>query len=380
MFALLAVGLLDELHSGVPTVGAPEIKSAFEVDYAAIAASVLFLPALVANLIEAPLFLLADRVSRRWLLTIGLWTVALGGLWACLSTSFAIYVIALSVTGLGGYSVALAQATLMDADPDRRDTLMTRWALLGALGDLGAPLLLGVVAAAGWSWRAASAIGAIGFFAVGLLISRGPLPKPTVAVEEDGERRSLWADLRAAMGHRELMFWLCGTALCDLLDEIFVVFAALHLRDNLGFEASARDLALMVVGLSGAVGLMITDRLIARWSPRRVLLGASLGTIVVYLPWLGATSDMGVLVGLSMIGLFDAAIYPLAKAQAYAALPERSGLVNAAAEAFTPLELLFPIILGLAANRWGLELTLLLLLLQPVGIIACLFLTRSRSR
>jgi MFS transporter, FSR family, fosmidomycin resistance protein len=377
---LLAVGLLDELHSGVPTAGAPDIKSAFGVDYATITASVLFVPSLVANLIETPLFLLADRISRRWLLAIGLWTIALGGLIAALTETFFVYGIALSITGLGGYSVGLAQATLMDADPDRRDVLMTRWALLGSLGDLGAPLLLALIAAADWSWRIASVVGAIGFFVVGLVLFMSPLPKPGAdeAAEEEEEARSLFADLKVALRHKRLMLWLFGVVLCDLLDEIFVVFAALHLRDTLGLDASARDLGLMVVGLSGALGLAISERLIVRYSARRVLLGASIGTIAVYLPWLSATSYPGVLFGLFLIGLFDASIYPLAKAQAYAALPERSGLVNAAAEAFTPLELLFPIALGFVADHWGLEVTLLLLLLQPIGIVVCLYLTRAR--
>ena len=55
-------------------------------------------------------------------------------------------------------------------------------------------------------------------------------------------------------------------------------------------------------------------------------------------------------------------------AQAHAALPGRSGTVNAAGHAFTPLTLAAPWLLGLVADRVSLIVAFGSLLVQPLGL------------
>jgi hypothetical protein len=73
---------------------------------------------------------------------------------------------------------------------------------------------------------------------------------------------------------------------------------------------------------------------------------------------------------LAGVGCFAAPLYPIAKAQAYRALPGSSALVVAGAQLLAPLELAVPLALGLAADAVGLPLALSLLLLQPLGMLA----------
>jgi len=65
-------------------------------------------------------------------------------------------------------------------------------------------------------------------------------------------------------------------------------------------------------------------------------------------------------------------------AQCYAAMPGRSGAVNAAGHLFTPLSMATPWLLGLLADEAGARAALVLLLAQPVGILALT--TSSRRR
>jgi MFS family permease len=51
--------------------------------------------------------------------------------------------------------VALTQAELMDAWPDRQAQIMARWDLAGSTGAVAGPLLLTAVLAAGGGWRVA---------------------------------------------------------------------------------------------------------------------------------------------------------------------------------------------------------------------------------
>jgi fucose permease len=71
-----------------------------------------------------------------------------------------------------------------------------------------------------------------------------------------------------------------------------------------------------------------------------------------------------------LVGVTAAPMYPITSAQAYKALPGRSGTVNAAGHVFTPLSLAIPWVLGVVADHAGVRVALLLLLLQPVGLVA----------
>jgi MFS family permease len=157
---LLFVDLLDEL-AGVGSVASPDIERDLGLSYVAFTLVLFTAPQVLALVAEPPLLLLAaHRPHQRKLLTVGgLVMMALGLLGAAAAPSGAMLALALGLAFIGsGLGVNLAQATLMDAAPDRRDSMMTRWALLGELGDLGTPLLLAGLGALTLGWRSAFAV------------------------------------------------------------------------------------------------------------------------------------------------------------------------------------------------------------------------------
>jgi fucose permease len=80
-------------------------------------------------------------------------------------------------------------------------------------------------------------------------------------------------------------------------------------------------------------------------------------------------------------GFFTAVHYPIAQAQAYRALPERSTLVAAAGQPFIVFDVALPLAIGLVSDAFGVLLAAALLLLQPFGLLlVCGLALRLRPR
>jgi FSR family fosmidomycin resistance protein-like MFS transporter len=394
---------VDEVFAGVPTLGAPDVRAGFGLGFTALAVAVLAGPALTALVVEAPLFLVADRIGRRRLAVLGFLVAGSAGALAGLAPTPALFAIALAVAApAGGCALGLVQAAQMDADPERRELWMTRWTLGGALGDLASPALLAGVAAAGLGWRAAFVIAGAGALALAGLTALAPrdafgrsrsidpaaaghaparpgarepgiVPDPEPGPREARPLPRPWrglALLRRGPGARRLVAWSLGVQLCDLLDEILVVVAALYLREVRGVGPGLTLVALALLPAGGALGLVLTERMLRRTAPLRLLaLSAPACALALIgfatVPWPAAAVALTFLVGLG-----SAPFYPLAKAQAYHALPEDSALVVAVDRLLSPLGVAFPLLVASAASAWGLQAALLLLLAEPVGLFA----------
>jgi Na+/melibiose symporter-like transporter len=262
----------------------------------------------------------------------------------------------------------------MDAHPERREQLMTRWVLFGSLGDLATPALFALLALWSFGWRAAFLVaGALFAVAAIALPSRFPRVRRSGAEGARPIRRALVEALR----NRTLLLWLTGAALCALLDEILVAFGSLYLRDVLGAGVAERSLVFACFVAGGVPGLLVVDRLLVRFDPVRVLFVSAALCAAAYLAWLFAGSvaaSAGLAAG---VGCTSATLYPLTQAQAYRALPEWSGTVAAMGSLFGWAQLLILPALALVADLWGLLPAMLLLAAQPVGI---LLIVASRAR
>ena len=388
--------LLDELYSGVPSVGSADVQGAFGASYALTVSALLLVPGVVALCVEPVLFLLADRYPRKWFVCGGLFAMAAAAFVMAVADSLMLVTVGLSLAFVGsGSGVALSQATLSDAHPDERERILARWALFGEAGDLLAPLLLAGLAATGLGFR--TAYGFVGIlvlvWALLLAVQRFPDPLPDsepldeeeAADAVDGQRSQpgaapgLVAAFLLALKNRTLLFWLLATTLCDLLDEIVVVFAVLHLRDELGADGIERSLV-VGAGVAGALaGAALSDRLLARWPPLRLLFLTSAACTVVYVGWLLAPNVWLSALLFLLVGATAAPMYPIASAQAYRALPGRSGAVHAAGHLFTPLSIGAPLVLGLVADAAGVRWALALLIVQPLGLAAAALLAAPRT-
>ncbi|HVS12350.1 MAG TPA: hypothetical protein VMV46_00360, partial [Thermoanaerobaculia bacterium] len=270
---------------------------------------------------------------------------------------------------------------LVEADPARSEWWMTRWALSATLGDLAAPLVLAAVAFCGGAGRQAVVVSGALTALYAAAVARRPFPAPLAAPSSEAQppAPSTWRVVAAAAGNRRLLGWLSGVFLCSFLDELLLALGALHLADNLGLGAAARAGVLAAFPIGAVGGLAVCERLLARAPPRSVLAGSAACCTAAYLGWLAAPSAIWSGVLLALVGASAAPLYPIAKAQAYRALPGRPGAVNALGQLFTPAEVALPFLLGVLADRCGLLAALLVLVLQPVGILALALLSTRPS-
>ncbi|HVH04851.1 MAG TPA: MFS transporter, partial [Myxococcota bacterium] len=224
---LVGITFLDELATGVPFAGTPEVRGEFGVGYGAAAGWLLAAAGALALVLEPPLFLLADRRPRRPFVVSGLVGVAAACFLGALAPTYAWLFVALLLYGpASGAACGVAQATLMDANPTERERWMVRWTLAGELGDLLAPGLVWASVALGGSYRLAfGAAGAL-FLVQAVRVARRPFPARAAPVEERETRFA--ARLRSALATPGLWPWAFATLACTLMDEIVVAFGALY--------------------------------------------------------------------------------------------------------------------------------------------------------
>ncbi len=367
----------------MPIVGAPDVERSFGTAHASLALAVFLVPGLIALVAEPLLFLLADRYPRRWFIRGGLAAMAAGVLVTAAAPNALVFSLAISVVWFAsGTACGIAQATLVDRAGEERGRVLARWTMWALAGDLAAPALLAGLAVIGLGWRTGFVVVAAVLLAWLLALAitperDGDAPAQTDDATPDEPKRPLLATLREALRDRVLIAWLFGTTLCDLLDEILVVFASIHMRTELGASVLWQSAAVVALVIGGALGLVACDWLLRGRSERWVLVASAIGTAVCYVPWLFATSPLVATLLMLPIGACSAPLYPLSAAQAYARQPEASGTVLAIGHLFTPLALALPFVIGAVADHAGTLVALALLVAQPLGLVVLVAATRA---
>jgi predicted MFS family arabinose efflux permease len=384
----LAIGFLDELASAVPSAGAPDVHQTFPTSLAWLAAALLGLPTISGILLEAPLLAASDRWPRKHLLlagslvamaaAFGLASAATSLLWVGVAMA-----LAFPAMGLAG---ALAEATLIGAcaNADERARAMARWSIAGAIGDTCGPLLL--VVALGWRGGAQAIACVIALVALAIVVLRpetSGVSDDDEADEDTGDNPRAWREVFSSLKRPQVLAWLFATALCSLLDETLIAFAALHwdelARVN-GYGALAVGAMLAAFSLGAGASLLAIDVVMAKRpgsAPRVLVLSAAL-CAVAYGAWLAVT---GPYLGTALFfcaGATAAPLWPLCQARVYDLFPKRPGLAAAAGNVFSPLDIVFPIALGLVGDGWGVIAALGILIAQPIGILILIAVTRSR--
>lgn len=365
----------------MPTISATGIERSFATSHATLALALFVGPGLVAMLVEPLVFLYADRYPRRWFIRGGITAMAVAAFASALAPSVIVLASATALSFVAtGACVSLAQATLVDGAGDARSRVMARWTLLSSAGDLVGPLLLGAVAALGLGWRAGYV--AMGFVlaAAAVVVWFAKLPGGVgTDDEEDGESPGVLAALRDALRDRVLVAWLFGVALCDLLDEILVVFATIHVRDHLGAGATVLSALVGAMVVGGMIGLVVVERLLLHRRDTTLLIGFATATALAFVAWIAAPTAWLSVALMFPVGFCAAPLYPLAAAQAFARRPSQSGTVLAAGHLFTPLGLGLPWLVGVVADRAGTYVALLVLIVQPLALIVLALVQRPRS-
>jgi predicted MFS family arabinose efflux permease len=374
------VAFIDELATGVVPSGAPELLNAFGLTPARAAGWTLFAFQVLGAVLEPPLLALAHGRRQRAMRSAGLALMALTTLAAALAPSYWLLLVALALYGpASGLGVNLAQAALVSENPERSEAVLARWTLLGLAGDLLAPLTLAASVALGFGWRGALfAVAALAMVeAVAMLRVRngaGDVP------EDEEPEGSLREALSTALRCRPLLAWSAVVVLCGLMDELLVSFGTLFLTEHLEATATDRAAILSAWVVGGIVGSALLERFASRFRPSTLLAFTGLGCTVAYAAWLAATTWLTSAVALGVAGVFASAHYPLLKARAFAALPERPHLVLAMGSLLGWLDLALPLIVGAVADGPGLFAAMLVLLAQPVGVLLSALAARRGER
>jgi MFS family permease len=382
---LFGVALLEELSSGVPSGGAPDIERSLGLSHTATAAVLFVVPGLVQLVLDPIVFVLADRFGRALAVRCGMAAMAATSVVAAIAPGPITLACALSIWGVAtGAAVSFTEVTLLDHTgpgaraPEHRARTMARWSLLSLIGDFVAPVLLGALALLGagetWRWAFAVVGGMLAAWTIALALRAFPAPPET----DDDDEPPLWQAVRDAVRDRVLIGWLFGMALCNLLDETLVVFASIHVRE-LGASAAWQSLTVGVFVAGGAVGLIVLERLLLRSSERRLILGAGIACAVAFVAWLAAPVAWLSTVLIFVVGATSAPLYPLTCAQAYARRPGRSGVVIVASHLFAPFALALPWLLGAIADRAGVSVALAVMIAEPIGLVALALATRATT-
>jgi fucose permease len=248
---------------------------------------------------------------------------------------------------------------------------MTRWTLMAAMGDLMGPALIAAAFALGAGWRVLFWAGALLWLLafVALAVQRLPVTKRAADDDEPFSWRIVYSNVVLALHTPSLLRWLLLILLPSFLDEMFLSFTALFLQDRLGMIPATISVALGVHVVGGLIGLALLDRFGDRFQPGRLLGWLALVVLVGLLLLVPATSPWVAIVALWVVGVGVSGWYPIAAAEAYRALPGRSGTVRALYALTTPLEVSVPPLIGFAAQRWGIQAGMALLILAPLMVL-----------
>ena len=251
----------------------------------------------------------------------------------------------------------------MDLEPDRREENMARWGISGGVGAVAGPLLLAGFVAVGLGWRELFAAFAVVAGVLALTSARSQ-----TTVRPDAERPSVRAAFSAV--RRPLVVrWLVLLECADLLLDVLLGFVALYLVNEVGASAELGGLAVAVwtgAALAGGFGIVA---LLRRVSGLRYLRASAAASIVLYPAFLLVPGAGPKIVLLALLGLATAGWYSIPKARLYESLSGQSGAALTLSSLAGVPRGLFPLAIGIVAERYGLDSAMWILLAGPVALL-----------
>lgn len=364
VLVLLAIEFLDEFVTMADVVALPVIRTELNLSYDQIGL-LLTLPALMANLLFEPIIgILADVWRRRVLMLAGGLGFVAGTLLIATSQSYpALMAAFILLYPSSGAFVSLSQATLMDIDPKRHEPNMARWVLAGSFGVLVGSLTVGAFMASDAGWRGfywlGAALSALAVFA----LWRQPFPSLNGSPHHDaalgeGLLRNFFTGLRGAwesMRRREVLRWLILLEFSDLMLDVLYSYLALYFVDVVGVPEEQAAVAAAVWTVVGLAGDIVLLPLLERVRGVTWLRFAAALEFALYAAFLSVPGLLPKLALIGLIGFFNAGWYSILQANLYTAMPGQSGAVMTIGNLFGVVHGLFPLLIGLAAERFGLQ-------------------------
>jgi FSR family fosmidomycin resistance protein-like MFS transporter len=270
-----------------------------------------------------------------------------------------------------GAFVSLSQASLMDAEPTRHEQNMARWTFAGSLGVLSGPLLLGLFLYFGLGWRGTFAALA-SFSALSLLAALRYLPADKISAPTLPSMRGVFEGFRAAffvLKRVDVWRWLLLLEF-DLMLDVLFSFLALYFVD-VGQATEAQAGFAVTIWL--AMGLL-TDFLFIPFIDRqrdsiKYVRATALFEIFAFALFLLLPGFLPKVIAVIFVNLLNTGWYPILQGRLYSSLPGQSASVMAISSVTAPLAKIFPFLIGLLADQFGLQAAMWILILGPAALL-----------
>lgn len=372
VFMMLVIEYLDEFAYSILEVARPLIRDAFALTYVELGL-ITTIPILVAIIIEPIAGLFADTGKRRWLIIGGGLLFGIGLIIQSLASLFWIFMIGATIQApASGIFVNLAQASLVDDNPQRRENRMALWTFSGSLAVVTGPafLALGLSFSIGWlvPFFAVGLVSLITAIAVLFLPSNQALRSVSDEDKEDDIRLNI-QNVVAILKSLVIWRWLALLQFSDLMLDVLFSLLALYMVDVVGVTQQQASLAVIVWTGIGLIGDFLLIPLLEHVRGLSYLRVSAAIALMVYPAMLLVDSYTAKLILLGVLGLFNAGWYAILQSQLYDALGEQSGAVLIVGNAAGIFGALLPVFLGFIAQIYGLNVVMWLLLAAPIVLL-----------
>lgn len=369
IIVLYAVEFLDELIYGLHGAVLPVLRDDLGLTYTQI--GLLFtIPALVAIFIEPVIGVLGDTRHRRAMVLGGIIATVISLLGVAAGQTYLIILAAFIVmASASGAYVNLAQATLIDLNPDRAEQTMTRWVLLGSIGAVVAPLIATAVFYLGYGWRGLylGLAGTAGLYVAMLL--RQKFDAHAGAEEESAAPGKLWEMLLEGFRNSELIRWVLIAELADLMLDKLLEVTGLYFHDVVGVSLAAASGAVAWSSTIGLIATIILVPVIERVSGLKLLRASAFIVLFAYVAFLLVPVVWLKYALIGLISICTSCWFPVLRAKSYQAMTGKSGVVTAVSSIANISSLFVPTMLGGLADAFGLKWAMWLLVLGPIALI-----------
>lgn len=384
VFTMLVVEFMDEFFFSAFEALRPLIRDVFSLSYVELGL-LTTIPVLGAIIIEPIMGLFADTKHRRLLMVGGGISYGIGLIVQGVSPSFFWFMIgAIIEFPASGVFINIAQASLMDDAPTRRENRMALWTFSGSLAVVIGPLTIAGLLAFGLDWRVFFIGTGIAFFIVSLLVLRlpsNPALKTSDDEDEDADERTIRENLQGAwdlLRQWVVWRWLILLEFSNLMLDVLFALLALYMVDVVGVSQTEATFAIVVWTGVGLLGDFLLIPLLERVDGLRYLRFSAGMELLLYPAFLLVNLWWLKLVILGLIGLFNAGWYAILQGKLYDTLGNQSGAVLIVGNASGIFGAILPLILGAIAEIYGLNIAMWCLLISPIALFIGLPRTRSK--
>jgi FSR family fosmidomycin resistance protein-like MFS transporter len=181
--------------------------------------------------------------------------------------------------------------------------------------------------------------------------------------------REGFAEAWQAMKRREVVRWMLLLEASDLRLDVLHGYLALYFVDVVGVDAGQAGLAVAVWTGVGLIGDFAMIPLLNRVSGVRYLRFSAALELVLYSAFLLVPGLVPKLILIAVIGFFNAGWYAILQGNLYTVMPGQSGSVMTVSTFFHLITTFAPLVIGLAAERFGLEAAMIFPLIGCVALL-----------